>query len=68
MRLTNLEVKNLQERLQDIIQNIDANMEIIGNDIISDEFLLPIMNMAVKISDELFIQTKDTINNINIKL
>jgi hypothetical protein len=66
MKLTNLEVKRLQERLQDIIQNIDANMEIISNEEISMNFLQPIMKVATEMSDKIFIQTKDTINEVDI--
>ena len=66
MKLTNLEVKKLQERLQDIIQNIDANMEIIGNKTISTTFLHPIMKVATEMSDKIFIQTKDNINEVEV--
>ena len=66
MKLTNLEVKKLQERLNDIIQNIDANMEIISNEEISITFLQPIMKVATEMSDKIFIQTKDTINEVEV--
>lgn len=66
MKLTNLEVKKLQERLQDIIQNIDANMEIVGNEEISMTFLQPIMKAATEMSDKIFIQTKDNINEVEV--
>lgn len=66
MKLTNLEVKRLQERLQDIIQNIDANMEIVGNEEISMTFLQPIMKTATEMSDKIFTQTKDNINEVEV--
>ena len=66
MKLTNLEIKRLQERLQDIIQNINANMEMIDNEEISCTFLQPIMKVASEISDKVFIQTKDNINEVKI--
>ena len=66
MKLTNLEVKRLQERLQDIIQNIDANMEIVGNEEISMTFLQPIMKVATEMSDKIFIQTNDNINEVEV--
>lgn len=66
MKLTNLEVKKLQERLQDIIQNIDANMEIVNNEEISITFLQPIMKVATEMSDKIFIQTKDNINEVEV--
>ena len=66
MKLTNLEVKRLQERLQDIIQNINANMEIVTNEEISTTFLHPIMRVATEMSDKIFIQTKDNINEVDV--
>lgn len=66
MKLTNSEVKRLQERLQDIIQNIDANIEIVGNEEISITFLHPIMKVATEMSDKIFIQTKDNINEVEV--
>lgn len=66
MKLTNTEVKRLQERLQDIIQNIDANMDIVGNKEIAHTFLLPIRKVATEISDKIYIQTKDNLNDVNI--
>ena len=67
MNLKNSEVEQLQKRLQDIIQNIEANMEIINDKTISDNFLFPIMKLATKISDDIFVQTKDTVNHIEVK-
>ena len=66
MELTNTEVKMLQDRLGDIIQNINANMTVCGNEEISDTFLEPIMRIACDISDKIFIQTKDNKNEVNI--
>jgi len=66
MKLTNTEVKLLQERLKDIINNIDSNMGIINNEEINETFLQPILDLTVNISDKVFIQTKDTLNEINI--
>lgn len=66
MKLTMREVKELQERLNDIIQNINGNMEIISNKTISDMFLRPIMKTATEISDEIFIQTRDMTFDVEI--
>ncbi len=66
MKLTNTQVKLLQERLHDIINNVDANIEIINDETINDAFLRPIMRLATDMSDKIFIQTKDTINEVEI--
>jgi hypothetical protein len=66
IKLTNTEVKSLQKSLHDIIQNIDANIQIINNKEISNLFLEPIMRLTTEMSDKVFIQTKDTINEINL--
>lgn len=64
MKLTILEIKRLQERLYDIIHNIDDNMEIVNNENISMTFLQPIMKVAIEMSDKIFIQTKDNLNDV----
>ena len=66
MELKNSEVKLLQERLHDIINNIEANMEIINNNEINEIFLEPIMRVVTNISDKVFIQTKETLNNVKL--
>lgn len=67
VNLTNTEVKNVKDRLDDIIQNISGNMEVLGKGgELSFTFLEPIMNKAVEIADRLYLQTKDTINEIEI--
>lgn len=66
INLTNKQVKELQNVLHDIIQNIGANMEVLGNEDISNYFIQPIMNCATDMSDKVFIQTKDTINEIKL--
>lgn len=68
MKLTNLEVKRLQEKLHDIIQNIGTNLEMAEseNEEIAHAFIQPIMNLATEISDKVFIQTKDTVNEVKI--
>ncbi len=66
MKLTNREVKDLQKRLDDIIQNITVNMEMMESKDIPIYFLEPILRVAVDISDKVFIQTKDTENEIKL--
>jgi len=66
MTLTNQQLKCLQNGLRDIVNNIEANMDIIGNEEINNTFFLPIMKIAADISDKVFTQTKDTIHEINL--
>lgn len=66
MKITNSQVQQIQTRLKDIIDNIVANMEILGDEELSDTFLRPILTIAIQISDEVFIQTKDNINEVEI--
>jgi len=64
VKLTNNEVKIIQERLHDIIRNIEENMT--TNQKLNDVFLLPIINTATKISDTLFEQTRDKIHEVEV--
>lgn len=66
MKLTNEQVKKVQKALSDILTNIEVNMEILGDEKLSDYFLQPIIKCTADISDKVFIQTKDTINEINL--
>lgn len=68
MKLTNLEVENLQQRLNDIIECIDVNREIIEqyNIDIAITFIQPIMDVATNISNQIFLQTKDNLNDVEI--
>lgn len=68
MKLTNLEVENLQQRLNDIIECIDVNREIIEqyNIDIAITFIQPIMDVATNISNQIFLQTKDNLNDVEL--
>lgn len=68
MKLTNLEVKNLQQSLNDIIECIDVNREIVEqyNVDIAITFIQPIMDVATKISNQIFLQTKDNLNDVEL--
>ncbi len=68
MKLTNLEVKNLNQCLNDIIECIDANREIVEqyNVDIAITFIQPIMDVATNISNQIFLQTKDNLNDVEL--
>lgn len=68
MKLTNLEVENLQQRLNDIIECIDVNRELMEqyNVDIAITFIQPIMDVATNISNQIFLQTKDNLNDVEL--
>ena len=66
IKISNTEVKALQKGLHDIIHNIEANIEVINNYKITDIFMEPIAKFAAEISDKIYVQTKDTVNEINL--
>lgn len=68
MKLTNLEVKNLQQSLNDIIECIDVNREIVEqyNVDVAITFIQPIMDVATNISNQIFLQTKDNLNDVEL--
>lgn len=67
IKITNIQVQQIQERLQDIIDNISGNIEVLNNKEISDVFLRPILTIAIEISDEIYIQTRNNINDVEIQ-
>jgi len=66
MNLTNQQIKDLKNKLDDIINNIDSNIEILSNEEISNYFLRPILNKAISIQDQIYLQTKDVVINITL--
>ena len=66
MKVNNQQLKEIQKSLQDIIDNIAVNMDMIQDEEIKMTFLQPIMKSATDISDKVFIQTRNTIHEINL--
>jgi len=66
MNLTSQQIKELKNKLDDIINNINSNIEILSNEEISNYFLKPILNKAVSIQDQIYLQTKDVMINITL--
>ena len=64
-KLTNQDVKVLQEQLHEILNQIDMSMDVVKKGSIKD-VLEPIKRLTVDISDKVFVQTKDSINIINL--
>lgn len=66
IKITNQELKKVQAALSDILTNIESNIEVLGDEKLSDYFLQPIIRCTADISDKVFIQTKDTVNEIHL--
>ena len=66
MKVNNQQLKEIQKSLQDIIDNIAVNMDMIQDEEIKMTFFQPIMKSATDISDKVFIQTRNTIHEINL--
>lgn len=66
IKITNEQLGKVLTSLKDILTNLEANIDILNDEELSEYFLVPMLKYVSKVSDKLFIQTRTTVNEINL--